>query len=105
MPSEIMQKVAETERLCDEKRAGAKAAAGELVAEAEKKAAAMKKEAAAYARAKSDAILRAAQTQADRLIADGAAADAAETAALRAECEPKMAEAVRQTALWLLEHS
>lgn len=105
MPSEIMQKVAEAERLCDEKKAAAKAAAGEIVAEAEKKAAAMKKEAEAFARAKSNAIVRAAEAQAQAKTDAGAAADAAETAALRAECESKMPEAVRQTAIWLLEHS
>ena len=34
-----------------------------------------------------------------------AAADAAETEALKASCKEKMPEAVRKTALWLLEHS
>ena len=105
MPSEIMQKVAETERLCDEKKAQAKADAAALVADAEKKAAAMKKEAEAFARAKANKIVQDAEQQAERIALQGETDAAAQTEALRAESEPKMAEAVRQTALWLLEHS
>ncbi len=105
MPSEIMQRVAEAERKCDETRAAAKAQANEIVADAEKKAAAMRKEAEAFAKAKSDSIVQAAEERAAQMTAAGAAADAAETEALKASCKEKMPEAVRKTALWLLEHS
>ncbi len=105
MPSEIMQQVLEAERLCDEKKAKAKAEAGEIVSEAEKKAAAMKKEAEAFAKARTAAIIKAAETEARRRTDEGAAFDARQTAALNEASAGKLAEAVKQTALYLLELS
>ena len=105
MPSEMMRQVMAAEQQCDEKKAQARAEAAALVAEAEKKAAAMRKEAAAFAKAKKTEILKEARALADTQIRDKTAETEAETAALKAASQQKLAEAVRQTALYLLELS
>ena len=105
MPSEIMDRVLEAERLCDEQKAKAKAEAGELISQAEKKAAAMKKEAEAFAKAKANSILRAAETEAARRVSAGDAENEKNAAALKEASADKLNEAVRQTALYLLELS
>ena len=71
----------------------------------EKKAAAMRKEADAFARAKANEIIRAAEAQAEERLKEGAAESARQTAALTAASRENTAEAVRQTALYLLELS
>jgi F-type H+-transporting ATPase subunit b len=105
MPSEIMERVLAAERGCDEKKAAAKAQANEILSEAEKKAAAMRREAEAFAKAKANAIIKAAAADAKRQTEDGDAENARQAAALREATAEKTAEAVRQTALYLLELS
>lgn len=105
MPSEIMDRVLETERLCDEKKAQAKAEASEIISEAEKKAAAMKKEAEAFAKAKANSVIKAAETEAARRVSAGEAENERSAAALKEASAEKLNEAVRQTALYLLELS
>ncbi|MBQ7638278.1 MAG: hypothetical protein IJS90_05215 [Clostridia bacterium] len=105
MPSDIMQKVLEAEKACDEKKAKAREEANAVIAEAEKKAASMIREAEAFAKAKSKMILEKAQTGAEQKISGGSSETLAEIKALKAAAGEKYSEAVRQTALYLLQLS
>ncbi|MCH5197272.1 MAG: hypothetical protein J1E34_00050 [Oscillospiraceae bacterium] len=105
MPSDIMKKVVEAEKGCDEKKAKARDEANAIIAEAEKKAVSMIKEAEAFARAKSKMIIDKAQSGAQEKISGGSSETLSEIASLKAAAGEKQADASRQIALYLLQLS
>lgn len=103
--SQIMEKVLETEKLCEERVKAAKAAALETSAEADKKAALMLERANEKAKAISDDIIAAANAEAKKISAEGKCRSDEATQALRREAEKKYDLASKAVASTLLKIS
>lgn len=105
MASQIMDKILEAERLCDEKKEEAKKQSAEILGEAEKKAAAMKEQARQFSKDRAKAITDEAQKKAALLLSEKQAETQEKINEMRFACEDKRNLAVKQTALYLLELS
>ena len=103
MASQMMQTIAETERLCDEKKQAAKQKAADILEEAGRRVEAMRSDEATFVRDKEKTILAEAEKKAELMIADGEEDNRRKRQALFDETAEKRQTAVRQTALYLLE--
>ena len=105
LASEIMRKIAEAERGCDERLAEAKRSAEQTVSDAVKRAESMRAEAEDFGKTKYAEIVRAAEARAEEIKAAQRTENETRLTALREAAAQRTADAAAKTAEYLLQIS